>query len=189
MSVFTEKMTELGYQPLLDDDVANYDVGKALSDLVDVALPADYLAFLNEYPVTGAFDVCVKCYSVVPSVVAPESIYDLAGLFGHCSIDAENVVKLRHSPLGAWDFGPEFLAIGGNTFGNFFCLKLSGDNAGAVYYWEHDHADGEECMFLVAPTFTNFVERLQEEVETPAIATPRPRGSNWLTAFSKLLRG
>lgn len=189
MSVITEKMMALGYQALLDDDVANYDVGKALSDLIDVALPADYLGFLREYPVTGAFDVSVTCRGVAPSAVAPDSFYDLAGLFGHSSIQGENVVELRRSPLGAWDFGPEFLAIGGNTFGNFFCLKLTGDDAGAVYYWEHDHSKGEECMFLVAPTFTNFIERLQEEVESPELTTPRPKEPGWLKAFFKLLGG
>lgn len=189
MSVFTEKMAALGYRPLRDYDQPEYDVGTALSGLVDVALPAAYLEFLREYPITGVFDVSVDCHAVMPSAVAKDSFYHLSGLFSYCSIDSENVVELRRSPLGAWDFGPEFLAIGDNTFGNFFCLKLTGDDAGAVYYWEHDHAEGEECMFLVAPTFTNFIERLQEEVETPHVTTPRPKGAGWFKAFSKLLGG
>lgn len=189
MSVFSEKMTELGYHRLSDSDVASYDVGGVLCDLVGTSLPTEYLEFLREYPVTGAFGVCVDCLGITPSAVAPDSFYDVGTLFGYCSIESQNVVELRRNPMGAWDFGPEFLAIGGNPFGNVFCLKLAGNDIGAVYYWEHDHGEGEECMFMVAPNFANFIERLQEEADVSQIVRAEPVKKNWLRVLYNIFAG
>lgn len=68
---------------------------------------------------------------------------------------------LRESMRGRW---PErFLAIAIDSFGDFYCLSLSGPDAGEVYFWDHEQeADPDEPatelnLFPIAKSFAEFL--------------------------------
>ena len=68
----------------------------------------------------------------------------------------------------------DFIPIGGDPGGNVYCLGISGDYFGKVYFWDHEEEDDSDekadkhavlpnNMYFLADSFTSFINRLTEE--------------------------
>jgi hypothetical protein len=62
----------------------------------------------------------------------------------------------------------ELLPIGDDPYGNLHCLGIRSDEAGKIYFWDHE-GPGEEDdwrgITLVAHSFADFIDRLIKEEE------------------------
>jgi hypothetical protein len=125
-----------------------------------VKLPDDYKSFLQRQnggePAPNFFNEMVGVrylYSAGPN--DDEYIDDL-----------DSIAEL-FSPEGEADdvLEPGFLVIGADGIGNRLCLKVSADDYGAVYFWDHELADSPEGYTRLTDTFTDFFEALRPEEE------------------------
>jgi len=59
------------------------------------------------------------------------------------------------------------LPIGENVFSNIICLRISGDERGAVYFRDHDIPESPEAYTRLTDSFSEFFEALRplEELE------------------------
>jgi cell wall assembly regulator SMI1 len=57
---------------------------------------------------------------------------------------------------------PSTLPIASDSGGNMLCLKLSGDNAGSIYFWDHESPDGIDLknLFAVAANIDELLGKL-----------------------------
>ena len=71
-------------------------------------------------------------------------------------------VRWEYSPDGNADYvlDPSVLPIAQDAFGNLICLKVSGEDYGAVYIWDHEKV-GAEAYTRVTGSFNEFFERLR----------------------------
>jgi len=125
-----------------------------------VRLPEDYRSFLERQnggePEPNFFDRRVGVrylYSAGPN--DDEHIDDLDSIAELFSPEGEADDVLR----------PGFLVIGSDDTGNRLCLKVSGEDYGAVYFWDHELADSPEGYTRLTDTFTEFFEALRPEEE------------------------
>jgi hypothetical protein len=133
-------------QPAMPREVAE------LETALKMALPSDYREFLlrqnGGVPETNVFDVPGESNS--------------SGINEFLSI-SELIEKKREL---ADRFVPEAIPIAYAEGGNYLCLVLGGRRG--VFYWDHEleAADGAPPtwanMFLLAPTFADFLEGLRE---------------------------
>ena len=65
-----------------------------------------------------------------------------------------------------------FIAIGGDPGGNQFCIGISGDFTGKIFFWDHEEEVDEddfvdnvlpENMYLLADDFSIFIDQLTED--------------------------
>lgn len=59
------------------------------------------------------------------------------------------------------EIDPEYLPIGEDDSGNVVCLKVRGDDRGAVYFWTHDAFEGTDPFKRLADSFDEFFEALR----------------------------
>jgi len=80
--------------------------------------------------------------------------------------DLESIAELFSSEGEADDvLRPGFLVIGEDGTGNRLCLKVSGEDYGAVYFWDHEVADSPEAYTRLTQSFSEFFEALRPEEE------------------------
>ena len=72
---------------------------------------------------------------------------------------------LRESMRGRW---PErFLAIAIGSFGDFYCLSLSGPDSGEVHFWDHEQESEQDepatelNLFPIAKSFAEFLYSME----------------------------
>ncbi|MDP8942618.1 MAG: SMI1/KNR4 family protein [Actinomycetota bacterium] len=132
---------------------------------LDIVLPEDYRRFLRQqnggYLEPNAHEqgrgVRVRyLYSADPT--GDEHLDDL-----------ESVAWL-YSPEGEADdeLDPGFLPIGEDDGGNLICLKVSGDDYGAVYFWEHEVLPESDAYTRIADSFEAFFAGLRPAGEPGA---------------------
>jgi hypothetical protein len=66
----------------------------------------------------------------------------------------------------------EFLAIGRDAFGNQICLGLEGEDYGKIYFFDHETGG----LYLIAPSFAEFVEGFHDRQEYLAMRRGGERG-------------
>ena len=130
-----------------------------------VTLPEDYKAFLQEQNggepepnfLEGGEDIGgahVRYFlSAGPSGI--EGLEDLESVRWEYSRDGDADYVLDTSVL----------PIGQDAFGNLICLKVSGEDYGAVYIWDHEEADDAEAYARATGSFNAFFEALRPEDE------------------------
>jgi hypothetical protein len=59
------------------------------------------------------------------------------------------------------EIDPDYLPIGEDDGGNVVCLKVRGDDRGAVYFWTHDALEGTDPFDRLADSFDEFFEALR----------------------------
>ncbi len=80
--------------------------------------------------------------------------------------DLETVARL-YSPDGEADYVPpsSMLAIGEDDLGNLICIAVGGEDAGAVFFWDHEAYEDEHSLRRLADDFGEFFHRLRPEAE------------------------
>jgi hypothetical protein len=147
-------------------DPATPEAVAAFEAEVGATLPDDYRAFLGA--VNGGYLPGWFRYRGASAGSEPRTEY-VADLFGLRR--DELGLSLRFHRGGGLDpesgFPRDLLAVAGDPGGNLFCLRLSGDRRGKVYFWVHDllpdpdEWDGQvetaENVRLVADSFAAFL--------------------------------
>jgi hypothetical protein len=123
-----------------------------------VSLPADYVRFLlshnggrpepDDFPVsTTAGSLVGNLYKITDASTREKRISDLVH---------QNLKKREKLPSG-------FLEIGYDMGGNGLLLGVSGENAGQLYFLDHEELEGQplkERFWKIADSFAQFVESL-----------------------------
>lgn len=60
---------------------------------------------------------------------------------------------------------PGFLPIGEDDGSNLVCLKVTGEDYGAVYFWSHEMSEPEQAYTRIADSFEEFFDRLRPDSE------------------------
>lgn len=131
---------------------------EGVESALGITLAADYEAFLCEH--NGGY--------LEPNFLPPEGDASLHYLYSAGPNDDEDLDDLEQA---AWFFSPEgdsdpdipagYLPIGGNEGGDIICLKVEGDDAGAVYFWTHDTAVGDDPLERLGDSFGTFISALR----------------------------
>jgi cell wall assembly regulator SMI1 len=123
-----------------------------------VELPADYRRFLQQHNGGDLEDNFLPpdadasaryLYSAGPN--DDDEIYDLATAAGFYAPDSPSDPEID----------PDYLPIGEDDGGNVICLKVRGEDRGAVYFWAHDAFAGTDPFTRLADGFAEFFERLR----------------------------
>lgn len=131
-------------KPLASDaDIARFERS------LGIVLPADYRAFLQR---------CNGGY-------AGGSVWDLehdVGVHHIGGFRAEDYFSLpRHCDSLRRFLPADVIPIADDPFGNAICIGIKGASLGKIYFWDHESA--EDSPKFVADSFTEFVERLEEQ--------------------------
>jgi len=132
---------------------------------LEITLPDDYKEFLrrhnggyvesNFFPAGGGCGHVRYLYSAGPN--DDEYVDDLEG-----------AARRYWPPSRPGDpIDPSFLPIGEEDLGNVICLKVGGEDYGAVYFWDHELAVSVGPYTHLADSFSEYFEGLRpiEELE------------------------
>ena len=69
---------------------------------------------------------------------------------------------LRIYKVDAQRLPDNLIPIAHDDGGNLICISASGEDVGALYFWDHEYEsdEDEENLFLIAPTFNEFLTSL-----------------------------
>lgn len=167
MSSIAKSLKKLGYRPLKSSEGLPRQGYSGLARQIGFNLPADYLAFLSDFPLTGVFDRQVVFIGKEKSPWAADGQEVLEVLYAQSSDKNNDLLKLRGQY--SEQIPPHFLAIGQVTGANFVCLDLRDEFLGRVYVWDHEHLDDVRAGFyLTAYSFSEFIELLDAGYEQPS---------------------
>lgn len=153
-------------------------------------LPGDYRAFLLQHnggvPETNDFDLPSGGGSGV------NLFYGLSGLTD--PVQPSDLRAERKRMVGR--VPGHILPIGDAEGGNLVCISLSGQDRGAVYFWDHEEeAEEEESpsyqnLFKLADNFSDFWKNLREFDSTKVDVKPEQVLESWIDPdFLKQLKG
>ena len=129
-------------------------------DRIGSPLPPDYRRFLLEHnggrPETE--------FWVDPPGVSIDNFFSL----GKRGLDSVYDLEWNRRTLG---LSSAYLPIATDAGGNALALCLIGDDAGAVYFWDHESDE----LTWVAPTFSGLLEEQGAALEAPAHETAEER--------------
>ena len=130
-----------------------------LEGRLGVTLPDDYKQFMQTVnggvPEPDSFAVLDRGHVMI------------GVLYGILDPPASNDLLYENEELRSWDELPDgFVAIGEDPGGNRLLMKIAGERAGGVYFWDrkgfYARDDGIN-LFLVAASFSVFLESLQDQ--------------------------
>lgn len=151
--MYTEILQDLGYGPIFDTDAPNTALVDDLAKVVGVALPEEYVAFLREAPVAGMFNGKGAVFTQSGGLA-------VEFLYAACSKTSYDVLALA-SQLDEGDGVPKhLLQVGGDFFGNAFCLDLRTVAFGEIVFWDHEARAAETSLRRVARDFESFLNSL-----------------------------
>jgi len=135
----------------------------AFEGKIGFALPLDYRAFLSEFnggePQNPVFEWKSRGDSYADSAVRY-----------FFSITEKPTFSLLHKYTiyaGAGRIAPEMLPIAGDSGGNLVLLALAGENAGRLFFWDHDiegvveNSTSADHLIPIANSFGEFCDKLQ----------------------------
>lgn len=120
---------------------------------VGVSLPDSYREYLLAFN-GGKYE---KDVITISEAEGETRVHHMYGLH-----DGPRYAQLRNARRIA---GNLFLAICDDSFGNQFLLRLTGADAGAVYFLDHE-ARPEEGLMALAPGFNEFVARMKSDEDS-----------------------
>jgi SMI1 / KNR4 family (SUKH-1) len=123
-----------------------------------IELPDDYRRFLER--TGGGY--------LEDNFLAPEAEANVRYLYSPGPNDEEHIFDLLsaaefYSPASPSDpsIDPDYLPTGEDDGDNVICLKVRGEDSGAVYLWAHDAFANTDPFERVADSFGDFFERLR----------------------------
>ncbi|KZL15445.1 SMI1 / KNR4 family protein [Pseudovibrio axinellae] len=144
---------------ILDASTGLDEAGLAtLEKKLGLALPADYRSFLSQQnggrPVPECFSFLDDDGPYSDSLVdwfLSVGTDDPSDLLDYCSMYVEDERVPSH-----------MLPIAHDPFGNLILLSLSGDDAGAIYFWDHENEGDADYSNLnyIGKNLDHFLERL-----------------------------
>ena len=134
---------------------------EALERYLDIRLPETYRKMLIRYAQEIFFDIgAVFPLDAPTSWSHNDQFQDLDFFYGFGKDGIrENIAAYVGEQIPDW-----LIPIGGTMAGNQICLAIDGDDKGAIYFWDHEHADGTG-LYLVAPSFDDFLNMLKPDPE------------------------
>jgi hypothetical protein len=158
-----EKLDELIYRPLAETDHHGPAALAGLKQVTRHRIPNEYAEFLTRYPDTGIFEAEGVVFIASDDRLSGrhDGRYAVETLYAACSDKRYDLLAIRQESLGFDSIPDDCLRIGGDSFGNAFCLDLREEAFGKVFFWDHEHASTESGLHIVAPDFAWFVNRLE----------------------------
>ncbi len=135
-----ERLKELGYYEIYAITPLQRDVTDLIEEDFGFRIPKDYAEFLSAYPSSGAFDDMVGFTGDEACSGSDNAEYLIISLFG---ISPESKGSI-------WDYNPSealshlndpelsYFVIGDDYFSNPYCMKTSGDDFGAIFFYERN---------------------------------------------------
>lgn len=119
-------------------------------------ISSDYKSFINEYGECWIEDNVYTYLREKPVWLVGESVpVELFYGLEQNDYDIREAIKTYNEQL------PEqIIPIADADGGDLICLDVSEINQGKIYFWDHELRDREQDLFLIADTFTEFIEGL-----------------------------
>ncbi|KIL11061.1 SMI1/KNR4 family protein [Bacillus sp. Je.9.29.b] len=116
----------------------------------------DYKSFISEYGECWIEDNVYTHLREKPVWLVGESVpVELFYGLEQNDYDIREAIKTYKDQL------PEqIIPIADADGGDLICLDVSKINQGKIYFWDHELRDREQDLFLIADTFTEFIEGL-----------------------------
>jgi cell wall assembly regulator SMI1 len=125
-------------------------------------LPEDYRKFLETY--NGGFispdKLEINSKQGKTTVDILYGLMDSSSNYDHLDLVKNYNNKKHQIPAG-------IVAIGNDPGGNYFCIALTDDKYGQVYFYDHEESNKDsqgnltwDNLYLVANTFTSFLDKL-----------------------------
>ncbi len=137
---------------------ADAEAVKRTEAALGVEIPREYVAFLGEQ--NGGY--------LDENVLAPGDDVSVEYLYSAGPNDDPYVSSLEeqarlYSPETDPRIRTGFLPIGENGLGDIICLRVAGEDCGAVYLWAHDAAENDDAYERVADSWTDFWDALRPD--------------------------
>jgi len=144
------------YGALQHEELEDYE--KSLG----TSLPTDYREFLilHNGGTPEKYLVC-RSGSNEPSEVWNDSL----GLHNgptYCRLDIATKDLKEYLPKDIIPFATD-------PGGNSFCIGISGEYRGKIYFWDHEQAQDQDSISELASSFTEFVANLVSEEDTQQV--------------------
>jgi hypothetical protein len=144
---------EHGFPPASPEEIERVEAE------LGIELPDDYRRFLQERHNGGDLE---------ENFLPPEADASVRYLYSAGPNDDDDIFDLVsaasfYSPDSPADpeIDPDYLPTGEDDGGNVVCLKVRGDDRGAVYFWAHDAFEGTDPFKRLADGFDEFFEALR----------------------------
>jgi cell wall assembly regulator SMI1 len=133
--------------PLFMEDLENFE------KFLGTRLPEDYRNFLIEHN-GGSPEEYLVCW---PGSSEPCEVWnDSLGLH-----NGPTYARLDSVANGLKDYLPEgVLPFASDPGGNHFCIGISGEYTGKIYFWDHEEPDSKKSISLLSDSFSNFIANL-----------------------------
>jgi hypothetical protein len=94
--------------------------------------------------------------------LALEQAFPLDKLFASSSGSGEDVLAVRREDQADLEIPPYLLLIGGDLFGDYYCMDLRAESFGKIYFWDHQELT-EHSLSLVGNDFRSFIGNLRRK--------------------------
>ncbi|WP_339527211.1 SMI1/KNR4 family protein [Pseudomonas sp. EA_35y_Pfl2_R111] len=147
-------------------DSVNEDVIKRFEEALGSKLPEDYRGFMLDH---NGGDPEERCVFKLKGVDGPYSESLVRYLFAF-SAETDESIEYNYEVYTLAKRLPEnILPIGEDPGGNLICLSFQGEDAGKVYFWDHEQEGLTESsstysnLQIIADNFYEFIDGLEEE--------------------------
>jgi hypothetical protein len=121
-----------------------------LEQAIQARLPSEYRSFLVTHVAQDQPDLSFPSEHDAWDI---RLLYELAG--GALDDQVDRVYSLVRDVIPK-----HMLPIGEDWGGNFYCLVVSGDLFGQIFWWNHERAPGDDRVESVASSFEVFISGL-----------------------------
>ncbi|WP_342496891.1 SMI1/KNR4 family protein [Bacillus sp. FSL R5-0593] len=163
LQAIKKKMSEFNLDIRLDKNINSHQVLKKFEDENSFDITDDYKEFLNLYGECWIEEDNVFFPVLEDNPLADNGNLRLGYFYGLNHNDA-NIIKLKEDlseQMPDW-----IIPIADGDGGDQVCLGVKGEAAGKVYFWDHELTNGVKDTFLVANSFSDFIQSLFIEEAT-----------------------
>ncbi|MFP3812687.1 SMI1/KNR4 family protein [Bacillus pumilus] len=119
-------------------------------------ISSDYKSFINKYGECWIEDNVYTSLREKPVWFVGESVpVELFYGLEQNDYDIREAIKTYKEQLSE-----QIIPIADADDGDLICLDVSEINQGKIYFWDHELRDRDQDLFLIADTFTEFIEGL-----------------------------
>lgn len=156
MTDLVAKLRSLEYGPIREHGEARPGFVAEVERAAGAPLPAEYLAFLHAFPRSGSPGGFVYTRGIEPIPFAPDGMYPWDALYADDAGGSYDLLE-KFARLKE-EVGDGYLPVGADPGGSPFLMRLSGPDAGQIWYWDRDYEFGDaEGMGRVANSFAEMI--------------------------------
>ncbi|MDQ0244738.1 hypothetical protein J2S09_002309 [Bacillus fengqiuensis] len=124
-----------------------------------VEFPEDFKLFLLQYGTCTFNEDDIYYRSIEKNPWTPDDGFESVEIFYGLDKDEYDIRQMiqRYSEYIPGNLIPFAESPGGNQI----CIAVNGNEKGKIYFWDHENRNGQKDLFLVAESFSDFINSFQ----------------------------